>query len=244
MFLSTTSPDLFGTLGAGSQPYPDLKGKRVLLTGVTSTHGVDIARAFAEHGVRLAIQFDETGCETDALAEVLAPDTQDLAVEAGRLAGPDAVVTYARRAASLFGGLDVVVNFITLSLGLAARDQASIERRVSEVLTAPCLIARIAANRMRLLQTAGQIIHVAVLPEGAGPLERAFAGLVRATLAAMTRADATSGAADQLRVNAIAPSSGRAAHTLNSEPDVAALVLHLAAGRSPALSGLVFDAAL
>ena len=40
--------------GSRSVPaYPELAGKRVLITGLTSACGVDIVRAFADHKVRL-----------------------------------------------------------------------------------------------------------------------------------------------------------------------------------------------
>jgi NAD(P)-dependent dehydrogenase (short-subunit alcohol dehydrogenase family) len=244
MFLSTRAPDVFGGPAAALSAYPELAGRRVLMTGITSSHGIDLARAFAEHGVRLVLQVDEITPETEALIEVVAPDAAELHVDMGRFEGPDAVVGFARRAASVFGGLDIVINVVTLTLDVRAdRSQGAIEKRVSDVLTGPCLIARIAANRMKLLQNGGQILHVAVLPERATAIERVFAGLVRSTLAAMTCADAASGAADGVRVNAIAPAQVSSATELGSEPDVAALALHLAAGRGHALSGLMFDAA-
>jgi NAD(P)-dependent dehydrogenase (short-subunit alcohol dehydrogenase family) len=245
MFLSTRAPDLFTGSPAALRTHPELAGKRVLLTGVTAAHGIDIARAFAEQGVRLILQVDDVTAETETLVEVLAPEAAELHVEMGRLAGPDAVVAFARRAASVFGGLDIVVNIVTLTLDpWVARDDAALESRVSDVLTAPCLVARIAANRMKLFHVPGQILHVAVLPDAPTAAERTFAALVRPTLAAMTRADATTGAADGIRVNAIAPVDAADPTALGSEPDVAALALHLAAGRGHALSGLMFDAAL
>ena len=39
--------------------YPELVGKRVLVTGVTRRAGIDIARAFAEHRGRVILQFAE-----------------------------------------------------------------------------------------------------------------------------------------------------------------------------------------
>jgi NAD(P)-dependent dehydrogenase (short-subunit alcohol dehydrogenase family) len=245
MFLSARAPDLFAGLSSALRTYPELAGKRVLLTGVTASHGIDIARAFAEHGVRLALQVDEVTAETTALVEVLAPEASELHVEMGRLEGPEAVVAFARRAASVFGGLDIVVNLVTLTLPpWTAGDEADLEGRVSDLLTAPCLVARIAANRMKLLHVQGQVLHIAVMPAAPTVRERSFATLVRPILAAMTRADATTGAPDGIRVNAIAPVAADAATALGCEPDVAALALHLAAGRGHALSGLVFDAGL
>ena len=56
--------------GARSAPaYPELAGKRVLITGLSSSCGVDIARAFADHKARLILQFDEMSERTQAITE-------------------------------------------------------------------------------------------------------------------------------------------------------------------------------
>ncbi|MHA4899810.1 hypothetical protein, partial [Enterococcus faecium] len=52
--------------------HPELAGKRVLITGVSNSAGVDLARAFAEHKVRLILQFAEAGESMDAVAEIAA----------------------------------------------------------------------------------------------------------------------------------------------------------------------------
>ena len=45
--------------------YPELAGARVLITGISTETGVDIARGFAEVGCRLVLQIDP-GREPDA----------------------------------------------------------------------------------------------------------------------------------------------------------------------------------
>ena len=67
--------------GALSAPaYPELAGKRVLITGLTSRCGVDIARAFAEHKGRLILQFAETSKAMQTVAEIVAPDALEAKV--------------------------------------------------------------------------------------------------------------------------------------------------------------------
>ena len=39
--------------------YPELAGKRILITGLSAGLGVDIARAFADARCRLVLQIDE-----------------------------------------------------------------------------------------------------------------------------------------------------------------------------------------
>ena len=129
--------------------YPELRGRRVLVTGVTADHGVDIARAFAEHGARLIVQASGTAEETAALGEMLAPTAAELSLHDLPLDSVDAVVAFARRAMAEFGGIDAVVNVVPLEIGAATgEDLEALEQRISDVLTVPCLIARVAANRV------------------------------------------------------------------------------------------------
>src|SRR5215468_4534855 len=129
--------------------YPELAGKRVLVTGLSSSCGVDVARAFADHKVRLILQFDEMSDETQAIAEIAAPVALD--IRAFGPVTPEAreVAQFARNVMQAFGGLDAVINLMTLApadVGTAT-SLDEIERRVAERLLLPCLIAKIAANR-------------------------------------------------------------------------------------------------
>ena len=82
--------------GALSAPaYPELAGKRVLITGVSSACGVDIARAFAEHRARLILQFAEASEAMQAVAEIVAPDALDVKVYGPVGSDADGVVQFA-----------------------------------------------------------------------------------------------------------------------------------------------------
>lgn len=239
MSSSASMERFFGTV----ETYPELAGKRVLVTGVSAAHGVDIVRAFAEHRARLVLQCDEASDEMTALGAVLAPVAAELNIFTAPLKSADEIVAFARRAMSTYGGIDAVVVLAPLTLGETDGSLAAVEQRISEVLLAPCLFARVAANRMKLLGTEGIIIHVASLSKSANAHELAFAAAAKATLAAMTRSDAQAWAADGVRVNAVAPETGRASgNGLAGEPDIAALALFLAAGRGASMSGHVFEA--
>src|SRR5262245_66565257 len=54
--------------------YPDLAEQRILITGITSACGIDIARAFADHKTRLVLQFAEASENMQAVAEIAAPN--------------------------------------------------------------------------------------------------------------------------------------------------------------------------
>jgi 3-oxoacyl-[acyl-carrier protein] reductase len=233
--------------GARSAPaYPELAGKRVLITGLSSSCGVDIARAFADHKTRLVLQFEEMNERTQAIAEICAPSALDIKAFGPVGGETDAVAQFARGVMQAFGGIDAAINLVPLApaeLGTAA-SLDEIERRIAARLLLPCLIAKIAANRMALSYIEGLILNVAILtPPMKGPAQ-AFACVAKTALSAMTRSQAEEWADKAIRFNAIAPQTAdtRAEPGLAGEPQVAALALYLASGRGKALSGHVFEA--
>ena len=235
-------------LKTGGQVFPELAGARVLITGLTATAGVDVARAFAEHKARLVIQSPEESPELTALAAVLAETASEIKLYNSAVGGNEDAVRLAQNAAQAFGGLDTVINIISFSSeDLAkARSVDEIENLVAGKLLPATLITRVAANRMRLTLTEGSILNVVLCPVPASGAEAALIGVIRAALAALTRGEAKDWAGEVIRINAIGPRGGMGEPTtgavLNSEPDIAFLGLHLASKKGRQLSGHVFDA--
>ncbi len=228
--------------------YPELAGKRVLITGVSSAMGVDIARALAELKARLVLQFQESSEEMQAVAEVLAPTAVDLAVYGAVESTSAEVVKFVRTAVTTFGGIDAAINIVPLT-GVhrgAALTAAQVEDQVADRLLLPCLVSRIVANRMRLMMTEGVILNIATLPGRPSGAERAFGMVAKTALATMTRKEAAQWGRDGIRFNAVAPQCGGVSVDpgLAGEADIAALALYLASGRGRSLSGHVFDAEL
>lgn len=233
--------------GALSAPaYPELAGKRVLITGVTRQSGIDIARAFAEHRGRVILQFAETSAPMQAVAEIVAPDALETRVY-GPVGRGQAAVRFAKSAVQAFGGLDAVINLVPLEtthLDPAATVE-DIDALIAAQLELPLTIARIAANRMGVTWTQGLILNVATLTGRPGGTRQAFAMLAKSCLADLTRAQAEEWAGRGVRFNAIAPQTalGEPGPRLSGEADVASLALYLASDRGRALSGCVFEAA-
>jgi NAD(P)-dependent dehydrogenase (short-subunit alcohol dehydrogenase family) len=234
--------------GALSAPaFPELAGKRVLLTGVRRRCGVDIARAFAEHRGRVVVQFAEASPAMQAVAEIVAPVALEAQVFGPVGSAEEEVVEFAKAAVQAFGGLDAVVNVVPLETANLDRlaSVSDIERLVAAQLALPFHIARIAANRMSLTWNEGLVLNVATLSAPASGSAQAFAAVAKATLAAMTRTQAEEWAGRGIRFNAIAPQilPGVGGADLRGEADVASLALYLASERGKALSGCVFEAA-
>ena len=233
--------------GAQSAPcYPELAGKRILITGLSSSCGVDIVRAFAEHKCRLVLQFDEMSEKMQTIAEIAAPHALEIKAFGPVDRTADEVVQFARQAAQAFGGLDAVINLIPLGISHLdpTADAADIERIVAARLLLPCLLSKVAANRMAISWNEGVILNVATLAPSAPESSRAFATVTKAALAAMTRGQAEEWADKAIRFNAIAPPAVQmpAGPSSTGEPDIAALALFLASGRNKTLSGQVFEA--
>lgn len=232
-----------------SARYGELAGARVMITGLSPESGVDIARAFADHKARLVIgTADAAEPETTALVAMLAEAAHEIKVFEAPLGTAEEARRVARSGAEVFGGLDTVINLVTVDAGElnGLKSLEDIEAFASRKLTPLLETTRIAVNRMRLLMIEGSILNAVLLT---GPISSGtslIAGYLRSALAAMTRVEAETAAPHGIRVNAIGPRASlpgeRPAMSLASEPEMAAIALYLASKRSRKLSGHMFDA--
>ena len=88
-------------LGKTQMPvYPELAGKRVLITGVSRRTGVHLAAAFAHHKARLIINYADDGPEMQALSELMSPIAMDLKVYHDELATAEDVTRFIQTADS------------------------------------------------------------------------------------------------------------------------------------------------
>jgi NAD(P)-dependent dehydrogenase (short-subunit alcohol dehydrogenase family) len=231
-----------------SARYGELAGARVMITGLSPDHGVDIARAFADHKARLVLQ--TVGAElpeTTAVVAILAESAHEITLFDEPL-DSETAQRIAQTGTQTYGGLDAVINLIAVRTSEMA-DLASvedIEAFIASKLTAAAVITKIAANRMRLTLTEGLILNVVVMPEAASGRTALVAGMLRAALATMTRREAETWAGNGIRINAIGPRATmpgeKSVAALASEPEMAAVALYLASKRARSLSGHIFDA--
>jgi len=226
--------------------YPELAGTRVLITGLEPGHGVDIARAFANVGSALVLQTPRMRPELEVLLEVLAGSAADIHVTSEEILDAETALKFAQSAVQAFGGVDVVVNLARLTAeGIAAdASENDIEDRVARALRGPLNITRVVANRMAVTWVPGLVLNIVTRPLPRSPAEALLGAMARGALAALTRTEAGNWADQAVRINAVVPAAGAGPHEgLASEPEIAALALHLASKRGKGLSGLVFDAA-
>ena len=235
---------------ASTEVYSELEGARVLITGLSPTCGVDVARAFAEHHCRLILQIPEPCPETDALLQIVSENAFDVCAHHDPIEDAENATRFTQKAAQIYGGIDTVINFIQISRydlnSTATLEQ--IEGLLSSRLQAAIRATRVAANRMALTWTNGSILNVMRLPTPKSMSETALAGIARAGLAAMTKSEARRWAEQGVRINAIAPQTSLGARDafamddcLCSEPEVAKMALYLASQRGAELTGHVLD---
>jgi NAD(P)-dependent dehydrogenase (short-subunit alcohol dehydrogenase family) len=230
--------------------YPELAGARVLVTGIQSTRGVDLVRAFGEHGCRMVLQVPEISSEIDAILSHVAETALEIHVHHDPIDTAEEAVRFTQATSRHFGGFDIVVNLIPLDLsdlrGIATPDD--IETMIADRFQSAARTTGVAANRMGLTWTHGSVLNILCVPATTRPEDQVIIAMARTTLAAMTRGEADRWQGHGVRINAVAPMSSLVPNLLSdadlvrSEPDAAALALYLASAEAESLSGLIFDA--
>lgn len=232
----------------GMVVYPELAGARVLITGLTTSSGVDVARAFAEHKAQLVLQAPDNSPQMQALLAVLSEQATEVKTYNDPLTA-DSAVRFTQNAARAYGGLDVIVNIVQVTKAdlKGRKSDSDIEDLVREKLGAAMQITQVAANRMGLIWSEGLVVNVILAPEAKTAEETMLVSILRTALALLTRGEAGRWADKAIRVNAIGPGGDAAMEKfagarIKSEPDIAAMILHLASKKGRQLSGHVFDA--
>ena len=218
--------------------YPELAGARVLVTGVQASRGVDLVRAFGDHGCRMVLQIPEISPEIDALLGHVAQTALDIHVHHDLIDTADDAVRFTQTAAKYFGGFDLVVNLIAFDAGdlQSATTMEDLEDLIAERFQAAARTTGVAANRMGLTWTSGSVLNILRIAEPRTAGQAAVAGMARTALQALTRGEAQKWAGQSIRINGVAPRSvlgsklglSNEDDCVRSEPDVAALALYLA----------------
>ena len=225
----------------------ELRGARILITGLSAVAGVDIARAFADIHARLIIHTTDMQPEVTELFALLSQNAAEMKLYTNPIARPEDSIRLAQNAQQAYGGLDAVINLQSISSAemQSIATQEQVETLIAAKLSPLTHITHVAANRMRVVLSEGSVLNILTAPKPQNAREAAIAGIARTALAAMTRGEAGQWADQAVRINGVGPrsmSAQPAGATLTNEPDIAALALYLASKRGKTLSGHVFDA--
>ena len=186
--------------------FEDLRGKRILVTGASSGLGAHFARLLAGKGALVAAaarrteRLQELARECEGLSGRVVP----LALDVSSVAAIEVGVT---EAASLLGGLDVLVNNAGVGETEAALSvsEAQWDSQLDVNLKGCFFAARAAAKIMAEQAGGGAIVNIAsILGERVAGRVAPYA-ISKAGLIQMTKALALEWARHAIRVNALAP---------------------------------------
>lgn len=181
--------------------YPDLAGKRVLVTGALEPEGAVLARAFAEHECRLILQMGLEPSPRSAWAEDLRAVAPGLRVLPGDFSGKDGIDRFADAALRTHNGLDIIVNIARMPAGLAtASNEPELRTHLAEGVRAAWQLSRRAIAHMRASGIRGVVINVLAEAKSNDPRGLALHALSKTALEAVTQAEAKPAFKDGIRV--------------------------------------------
>jgi len=183
-----------------------LKGKRALVTGAASGIGRAIAILFAQEGAAVAVADLDSGRGQAVADEIIRWGGRALFVACDVAKATDCERAV-HKAVEAFGGLDVVVNNagITVRRSVVDLEEADWDRVMAVNVKSVYLVSKAAIPIMQRAGKGGSIVNIS---SGWGLVGGANAAVYCASKGAvvlLTRAMALDFAADNIRVNCLAP---------------------------------------
>ena len=187
----------------------DLAGKVAIVTGSSKGLGLASAHALAQEGCRVTICARGETSLNEAAAElrtVTAADVLPVVADVSTAAGVEMVMA---RTVDLFGGLDILVNNVGLAKGsdIVGTSDEEWQEAFDQTLFPAVRASRLAVPLMRK-RGGGAIVMIASIwgRESGG---RMTYNAVKAAEISLAKAMAQQLAADNIRVNSVAPGSIR-----------------------------------
>jgi 3-oxoacyl-[acyl-carrier protein] reductase len=186
----------------------DLAGKRVLVTGGSTGIGAAAAKAFAEAGATVALHYNQSQKEADAVAAAIRKEGGTCHLLQGDLTKPGEAKRVVEEAAKALGGLDVLVNNAGSLIKRTPFEELSDDLidKVFDLNVRAVIAACQAAVPYLEKAGSGSIINVGSIAGavGGGPGASIY-GASKGFIHNLTRHLAGLLASKKVRVNAIAP---------------------------------------
>lgn len=188
---------------------PDLKDKVVLITGGSTGIGAAAARAYGRNGAKVAVNFNASREEAEAVAVDIKASGGEAFLIQGDVTQSEAAGRIMADAVRAFGRIDVLVNNAGALVKRTPIDQytddfvdAVLELNVKQVVR----FMRDGAVQMRKQGSGGSIINVSSIAarHGGGPGSVIYAA-AKGFIATATRGWAKELVKDGIRVNAVSP---------------------------------------
>ena len=187
---------------------PDLKDRAILITGASTGIGAALATAFAAQGSRVALHYNASVAEAEALAAAIRSAGGHVALVRGDVAAPGATERVVEDAAAALGGLDGVINNAGGMLGRLPTSEITDAHYelVMDLNARSVLAATRAAHPLLKARGGGFIINTTSIAArnggGAGSLVYAAS---KGFVSTITRGHAREFVGDNIRVNAVSP---------------------------------------
>lgn len=188
--------------------FDDLKGKRVLITGSSTGIGAAAAIAFGELGARVAVHYNSSRDEAQAVVSAIAANGGEAILVGGDVSRSDEAARVVDEAARSLGGLDVLINNAGALVKRVPLGQIDDELydRVLDVNVRSVVMASQAALPHLRAAGGGSIIHTTSVAarNGGGPGALLYAS-AKAFVSNAVRNMAKDLAGERIRVNGVAP---------------------------------------
>jgi 3-oxoacyl-[acyl-carrier protein] reductase len=188
--------------------FADLRGKSVLVTGASTGIGAAVAKGFAACGAHVAVHYNSSEDNARAVQQEIAQAGGTAWTIQADLAAPGTAGKLVRDVVERAGALDILVNNAGALLGRIAFAEAS--EAYYRTLVELNLISLVEASQAALpqfrKQGRGNIINTTSIAarNGGGPGTVMYAA-TKGAVSTLTRGLAKEFAAENIRVNAVAP---------------------------------------
>jgi 3-oxoacyl-[acyl-carrier protein] reductase len=188
---------------------PDLKGKVVLITGASTGIGAAAARAFGRNGSKVAVNYNASGEQAEAVASAIRESGGEVVLVKGDVTRPEAAAEIVAKTVETFGRLDILINnagALIKRVPVAEYTDdyldAVLDLNVKQVVR----FMREGAIQMRKQGGGGSIINLSSIAarHGGGPGSVIYAA-AKGFVATATRGWAKELVRDRIRVNAVSP---------------------------------------
>ena len=186
----------------------DLRGKRILVTGSSTGIGAAVAKAYARHGARVAVHYNASAEQAQALVAGIEAEGGEAVLVGGDVSSSEGAKSVVDEAAAALGGLDLLVNNAGALLKrqrLGEIDDESYDRILDLNVRSVVMASQAALPHLRAAGR-GSIIHTTSVAarNGGGPGALLYAS-AKAFVSNAVRNMAKDLAGDNIRVNGVAP---------------------------------------
>ena len=186
----------------------DLQGKCVLITGSSTGIGASVAKKFGALGARVAVHYNSSKEQAEKVVEVIKSAGGEAYSVQADVANSDEINALIKNVVDRFGRIDVLINNAGTMFGRTQIADADLDRysKVMDVNARSVFTACHAVIPVMRAQGSGNIINVtSIAARTGGGGGAGLYGSAKAFVSTLTRVIAKEEAANNIRVNAVAP---------------------------------------